>query len=167
MGFVDVKAAFDSVDRKAVWKLLQRRGLHSNVEDHAETLYNDVCSCVNVVGDFVMSDWFTIRRGVRQGCRIAPDLFMYPKNSMLERTVRASIPSQKHRLRSFRKIAISAACDGTQRYDVPRHLFVRRKLQLRMRFTKYEFLLVFSGNSTNYRFRNFIPAFVEDHKQCS
>ena len=39
IAFVDLKAAFDSVDRLAVWKLLRSLGLHSKVVDLMEGLY--------------------------------------------------------------------------------------------------------------------------------
>jgi len=83
--FVDLKAAFDSVDHMALWKLLRSLGLHSKVVDLMEGLYTDTCRCVNV--DDVMSDWFAVGSGVRQGCRIAPDLFLRPMDHMVERTV--------------------------------------------------------------------------------
>jgi len=86
IAFVDLKAAFDSVDRMALWKLLRSLGLHSKVVDLMEGLYTDTCSCVYV--DDVMSDWFALGSGVRQGCRIAPDLFLGPMDHMMERTVR-------------------------------------------------------------------------------
>ena len=41
IAFVDLKAAFDSVDRKALWKLLRSLGLHSKVVDLMEALYTD------------------------------------------------------------------------------------------------------------------------------
>ena len=59
--------------------------LHSKVVDLMEGLYTDTCSCVNV--DDVMSDWFAVGSGVRQGCRIAPDLFLGPMDHMMEHTV--------------------------------------------------------------------------------
>jgi len=70
----------------AVWKLLRSLGLHSKVVDLImEGLYTDTCSCVNVDG--VMSDWFAVGSDVRQGCRIAPDLFLGQMDHMMERTV--------------------------------------------------------------------------------
>ena len=75
IAFVDFNAwTFDSVDRMALWKLLRSLGLHSKVVNLMEGLYTDTCSCVYVDG--VMSDWFAVGSGVRQGCRIAPDLFL-------------------------------------------------------------------------------------------
>ena len=60
-------------------------GLHSKVVNLMEGLYTDTCSCVNVDG--VMSDWFAAGCGVRQGCRVAPDLFLGPMDHMMEHTV--------------------------------------------------------------------------------
>jgi len=83
--FVDLKAALDSVDRMALWKLLRTLGLYSKIVDLVEGLYTDTCSCVNVDG--VMFDWFAVGCGVRQDCRIALDLFLEPMDHMTERTV--------------------------------------------------------------------------------
>jgi len=60
-------------------------GLHIEVVDLMEGLFTDTCSCVNV--DDVMSEWFEVGSGVRQGWRIAPDLFLGPMDHMMERTV--------------------------------------------------------------------------------
>ena len=38
-----------------------------------------------------MSDWFAVESGVRQGCRIAPDLFLGPMDHVMERTVHRGI----------------------------------------------------------------------------
>jgi len=69
----------------ALWKLLCSLGLHRKVVDLMEGLYTDTCSCVNVDG--VMSDWFAVGSGVRQSCRIAPDLFLGPMDHMMESTI--------------------------------------------------------------------------------
>ena len=69
----------------ALWKLLCNLGLHSIVVDLMEGLYTVTCSCVNVDG--VMSDWFAVGSGVRQGCKIAVDLFLGPMDHMMEYTV--------------------------------------------------------------------------------
>ena len=41
---IDLKAAFDSVDRKALWKLLRSLGPHSKVVDLMEAQYTDTCT---------------------------------------------------------------------------------------------------------------------------
>jgi len=86
IAFVDLKAAFDSVDRKAlVEAAIRSLGLHSKVVDHMEALYTDTCSCV--CADGVLSDWFAVGSDVRQGCRMAPDLFVGPMDHTMERSV--------------------------------------------------------------------------------
>jgi len=84
IAFVNLKAAFNSVDRKALWKLLRSLGLHSKVVDLMEALYVDTCSCV--CADGVLSDWFAVGSGVRQGCRMVPDLILGPMDHMMECT---------------------------------------------------------------------------------
>jgi len=41
----------------------------------------------------MMSDWFAVGCGVRQGCRIAPDLFLGPMDHTMERTVHRGMTS--------------------------------------------------------------------------
>jgi len=47
-------------------------------------LYADTVSCVCMDGS--LSNWFEIKSGVRQGCAIAPSLFLPPMDWVLERT---------------------------------------------------------------------------------
>ena len=49
IAFIDLKAAFNSIDNKALWKLLRSLGLHSKVVDLMEALHMDTCSYVCVV----------------------------------------------------------------------------------------------------------------------
>ena len=48
-------------------------------------LYSDTLSAIRMVG--MSSDGFRVDRGVRQGCRMAPDLFLRPMDKILEDTV--------------------------------------------------------------------------------
>ena len=63
IAFVDLKAAFDSVDHKALWKLLHSLGLHSKVVDLMEAMFTDTRS--SVCADGVLSDWFGVGSGIR------------------------------------------------------------------------------------------------------
>jgi len=47
-------------------------------------LYTDTISCVRVDGH--NSEWFPILSGVRQGCTVAPDLFLVPMDWLMEHT---------------------------------------------------------------------------------
>ena len=74
VAYVDLKAAFDSVDRNALWLLLASSGLSPEIINLFKALYTDTLSCVRVDG--YNSEWFLILIGVRQGCVVAPDLFL-------------------------------------------------------------------------------------------
>jgi len=50
-----------------------------------EDLYTNTVSCVQADG--AQSDWFPFSAGVRQGCNMAPDLFLEPKDWVMDRTV--------------------------------------------------------------------------------
>jgi len=67
---------FDSVDKPALWLLLKSRGIPQKLIDLMQDLYTNTVICVQA--DEVQSDWFRISAGVRQGCNIAPDLFLEP-----------------------------------------------------------------------------------------
>jgi len=47
-------------------------------------MYTDTFSCVHA--DACDSDWFLIGSGVRQGCVVAPDLFLTPIDWLLSHT---------------------------------------------------------------------------------
>ena len=85
IAYVDLKSAFDSVDRNALWLLLRSLGIPLKIVSLIRELYTDTLSCVRMDG--TLSDWFPIKSGVRQGCTIAPSLFLTPMDWLLERTV--------------------------------------------------------------------------------
>ena len=73
IAFIDLKAAFDAVDRDCLWHILHSIGIPPKIVRVLERLYTDTSSCVRI--NNTLSDWFTISSGVRQGCVAAPDLF--------------------------------------------------------------------------------------------
>ena len=52
--------------------------------DMFKDLYTDIVSCVRLDGE--LSDWFFFGSGVRQGCTVAPSLFLLPVDWVLQRT---------------------------------------------------------------------------------
>ena len=73
IAFIDLKAAFDSIDRRSLWSALEAIGLPSKLLNLFSALYDKSESCVKIGNKY--SDWFPITSGVRQGCVAAPDLF--------------------------------------------------------------------------------------------
>ena len=84
IAYVDLKAAFDSVDRSVLWLLLRSLGLPEKIVGLMQERYTDTVSSVRVEG--TLSNWFEIRSGVKQGCLIAPSLFLPPMDWVIERT---------------------------------------------------------------------------------
>ena len=71
--FIDLKAAFDSVDREALWKAMKGIGTPKIILDLIKDLYTHTTSRVRFGQS--LSDTLQTRSGVRQGCVLAPALF--------------------------------------------------------------------------------------------
>ena len=83
--YVDLKAAFDSLDRDALWLLLQGIGVPSKYLKILRDLYTDNTCKVRAEGS--TSDPFPTTSGVRQGCVAAPNLFNVAIDFWLGRTL--------------------------------------------------------------------------------
>jgi len=83
--YVDLRAAFDSLSRPALWLLLARCGIPQKLISLIRSLYSESTSCVRIGNR--LSPWFHIDSGVRQGCVIAPDSLVAGMDWLLERSV--------------------------------------------------------------------------------
>ena len=71
--FIDLKKAFDSVERNALWFKLFNVGLDGNIIIMFRSMYSVVKSCVKHCNSF--SDFFNISVGLRQGQNNSPAFF--------------------------------------------------------------------------------------------
>lgn len=71
--FVDLKAAFDNVDRSKLWNLLEIKGMSMNLIWRMKKIYEDTEAAVRTTEG--VTKGFNIRKGVRQGCVLSPTLF--------------------------------------------------------------------------------------------
>ena len=62
--------------------LLHRHGIPDKLVELMKELYTGMCSCV--LSDGVNSELFQVLSGVRQGCTVAPDLFLNPMDWILK-----------------------------------------------------------------------------------
>ena len=85
VAFVDLKSAFDSVDRAALWKALRSTGVPQIVLDLIKDLYTGTQSRVRVKG--CLSEPFNTISGVRQGCVLAPAIFCRAIDWILQRAL--------------------------------------------------------------------------------
>jgi hypothetical protein len=86
--FLDLKAAFDSVDRQVLWQCLSIKGVPSKILSLLKTLYTNSRGRVKVYGK--LSPEFTTTSGVRQGCPLSPFLFNFVIDMMMELSLPAS-----------------------------------------------------------------------------
>ena len=73
INFIDFKAAFDSVHRPSLWKILQMYGIPMKIINIIKSSYRDTTCAVKSEGS--LSSWFKIITGVRQGDIWSPLLF--------------------------------------------------------------------------------------------
>ena len=71
--FIDYAKVFDCVDHHKRWKILQEMG----IPDHLICLWRNlhVAQEATIRTGHGQTDWFQIRKGVRQGCILSPCLF--------------------------------------------------------------------------------------------
>ncbi|VDP46899.1 unnamed protein product [Schistosoma margrebowiei] len=74
VNFIDYEKAFDSVDRKTLWKLLPHYGVPKKIVNIIRNS-DDGLQC-KVVHGGQLTDAFQVRTGVRQGCLLSPFLFL-------------------------------------------------------------------------------------------
>ena len=71
--FVDFKDAFDTIWRKALWKMLKAIGVDPKIVNIIENLYSNTKCAVVIDGQ--ITNWFAVNVGVRQGCLLSPTMF--------------------------------------------------------------------------------------------
>lgn len=73
MAFLDIKAAYDQVDRKILWTKLALKGVADNLIDVLKALFDGNASTVAVDG--IQSPEFPLESGLLQGSPISPVLY--------------------------------------------------------------------------------------------
>ena len=71
--FIDYAKAFDCVDHNKLWKFLKEMGISDHLTCLLRSLYAGQEATVRT--GHGTTDWFQIRKGVRQGCILSPCLF--------------------------------------------------------------------------------------------
>ena len=71
--FIDYAKAFDCVDHNKLWKIQRDMGIPDHLTCLLRNLYAGKEATVRTAHG--TTDWFQIRKGVRQGCILSPCLF--------------------------------------------------------------------------------------------
>ena len=73
IAFIDFEKAFDSLHRESLWRILRHYGIPQKMVNVIKIIYTDV-QC-QVACNSHMSDSFSVKSGVKQGCIFSPFLF--------------------------------------------------------------------------------------------
>jgi len=68
--FMDLKAAFDKVDRRTLWEIMRKRGNRKGLTERDKEIYESTKSAVRIRGE--TSEWFWIKKRVRQEYPLSP-----------------------------------------------------------------------------------------------
>lgn len=81
--FVDFAAAFDSVHRESMWRVLHQAGIPLKLCNVLRNLYSGAASQVRIHGE--LTEPFAVNTGVRQGCILSPALFVLSLNWIMSK----------------------------------------------------------------------------------
>ena len=84
---VDFAKAYDSIDWRYLWNVLRRR---SFLEEWVRRMkvYVTTSSCSVLIIGRMQGEWFQPQRGIRQGCSLAPLLFILAADALAFCTAR-------------------------------------------------------------------------------
>ena len=84
VNFVDFENAFDSLDRSVLWCLLRHYGIPGKFIRIIKNSYDRMsCKVLNAGG---LSESFTVNTAVKQGCLMAPFLFLLAIDWIMKET---------------------------------------------------------------------------------
>ena len=90
LAFMDLEKAYDSVDRAALWRVMEMYGVGGKLIKAVESMYEGGKACVRVCGE--ETPWFDVETGLRQGCVMSPWLFnIYMDGLMRELKVKTKL----------------------------------------------------------------------------
>ena len=81
--FIDLKKAYDSVPRSALWLALKKLGVPEQMSTLIKSFHDDMKAQIRLDGNLL--EEFTVDNGLRQGCCMAPVLFNLYSSVVLER----------------------------------------------------------------------------------
>jgi hypothetical protein len=82
--FIDFAKAFDSVSREALWLMLEKRGAPKPLIHVLISLHQGSRAFLKKANGNISKESIPLERGVRQGCKVAPTLFIIFLDCCLE-----------------------------------------------------------------------------------
>ena len=87
LSFIDYELAFDSVDRRALAKVLSIYGIPEKYIKVICAMYENNTAAVKVGNE--VSNWFCVKSGVKQGCVLSPFILVILLDFFLRSTGKA------------------------------------------------------------------------------
>ena len=91
LAFMNLSTAFDRVSRPALWSALIDMGLDGALVNFLFCMHNGMNAAVRCGPSGELTDNFELTRGVRQGCVLAPLLFILYINNLSDRLKNATV----------------------------------------------------------------------------
>ena len=88
INFIDYEKAFDSLDRNVLWVLMANYGIPSKIISLVKNMYEGT-SC-RILHEESLTESFSIKSGVRQGCLLSPFLFLLVVDWIMKETTTGS-----------------------------------------------------------------------------
>ena len=79
--FLDIKKAFDWIDRDLLNYKLLSVGINGKIYNSIKRLYQNTTSCIKL--NSINTEWFNVKSGVRQGDSLSPTLFNVYVNDLI------------------------------------------------------------------------------------
>jgi len=95
VAFMDLEKAYDKIDRKAMWQVLQVYGVGGKLLRAVKGFYKESKACVRVSRE--EGEYFPVKVGLRQGCVMSPWLFNIFMDGVV-REVKARVREQGARM---------------------------------------------------------------------
>ena len=87
MCFIDLRKAYDSVNRDLLWKAMREYGITEKIVKILNSLYDNTRAKVRVKGK--LSEFLSLKTGVKQGCVLSPLLFNIFMDWVVRRVMKA------------------------------------------------------------------------------
>src|SRR3569623_279919 len=123
IAFLDIRKAYDTVSRDALWKRLLECGVVGKMGRVIKNIYQLVESAV-ILGE-ELTEWFDVGLGVRQGCTLSPLLFLIFVEGLSQELRKSDIGIQEGKITLNHLLFADdlALCAGSQK-DLQRLLNV-------------------------------------------
>src|SRR6185295_15905866 len=87
MCFIDLRKAYDSVNRDLLWRVMREYGVSEKIVRIVNSLYENTRAQVRVNGS--LSEFLSLKTGVKQGCVLSPLLFNIFLDWVVKRVMKA------------------------------------------------------------------------------